>query len=58
VSLSLFLWLVSTVALALRRDWSGALALGVVYSVINVPFLFLLLGHVFDNLKVDHLEAV
>jgi hypothetical protein len=45
VALSLFLWLVFTVTLALRRDWSGALALGVVYAVINVPFLLLLLGH-------------
>jgi hypothetical protein len=45
VAISLFLWLVFTVVLAVRRDWSGALATSVVYALINVPFLLLLLGH-------------
>jgi succinate-acetate transporter protein len=44
VALSLFLWLVFTVLLAIRRDWSGALAMSVIYALINVPFLLLLLG--------------
>lgn len=45
VALSLFLWLAFTVVLGVRRDWSGALAYGVIYALINVPFILLLLGH-------------
>ena len=41
---SLALWLSFTVALAVRRDWRGALAISVIYVVFNGPWLVIILA--------------